>query len=860
RAAGSRSGDVLGRPRASHGAAGCERAGAPEDADGLLDEIHRSGAMVIEPRGLVMAGPPSCLASSPGGAPPEATVIGRSGGSMIARAGLDSRFGKDPPPRGASGGQREAAPRADGGLPAGRPRTPSPRTCRLLGAVETCAAEMEGLQLRMSRLRTALWSPGGPARGRHHDGSSAGGGEDSDLLEAERNLGEYLARAASAARRGAGAHDAARAPGLGGFEDAGLAHAEDVDGGLSDYLPASVASAASAGRPRTPLQSRSLPGSPRRPVRAARAGGARADDERSLLLQVRELGHLAEARAAEIQELRGEVGCVPVASAELASLVEEARALTLRSREGAAQVAELRAERAAFTGVLDADLARAGELQEERRALLDRIGGSERGERQAMHSKEGAELEADAEKRRSQEELAALDDSLEAARAQAEGAELRWSKAEAAIVELEGQQIKASGLAAEQSRASELSLERQARCEQALQAQRGRACEARLAALDAELAEARAQASELRGARAALAARLGASRRGAEETEQKALRVARELVDSSQAILWLRSEAAAQQGLRLELSEARARGHGLRQRLRQAPADHGGADGGRELALLRPAEGGLAAGPSEEAGRQLPTVSGALRAAWEAEAREQRAAQKRLTALQDCMAPLQQQLLRLRETARGWRERLLRPGPCGAPLPPVPDEAAWNAMLAHAVAAGRGDLEYTGGAAAAAGALCECIEALVEETSRQLAAAGEGAAPAGQERLLTAEGQALRQELEQLERRARQRPPSPGLGSTPTSSCAGDPPGEPRAAGAGEGVAAPGSAHSRRSTAGSSASSASVRGSRGGGGEDRSAAGLRGSSAAAAPRPGGWRGPGLPAEWRGSPAAERFDA
>ncbi|CAK0893298.1 unnamed protein product, partial [Prorocentrum cordatum] len=557
--------------------------------------------------------------------------------------------------------------------------------------------------------------------------------------------------------------------------------------------------------------------------------------------QVRELGGLAEARAAEIQELQGKLWCVPVASAELDSLVEKAAALTHRSREGAARVAELRAERAVLTGVLDADLARAKELREERQALLDRIGGSERSERQALHSKEAAELEADAEKRRSQEELAALDDSLEKARAQADGAERRWSRAEAAIMELESQQIEAGGHAAEGPRAAGLPSGCRARSEQSPEeCYSDSTGETRCAALDAEIAEARAHAAELRGAKTVLAARLGASRRRAEETRSRRR-------FTSLASSWTprrrspgcarkrpRSGACARRPSRgLSPPPLGAAVGGFRTSQPQHPRQHRrrlGVDihGGRSELRSQALRGCRQhAAPDGERRSEGGLGGGGAGPALGAEAAGGPAG--------DCMGPMQQQLVRLRETARNWREGLLRLGPSEAPLPPVPDEAVWNAMLAHAVAAGRGDLEYRGGTAAAAQALCECIEALVVETSRQLAdadASGQGAALARQELLRSAEGRALRQELEQLERRPHRREPSPGPGSTPTSFGA-DARGEPRAARAGEVPSTPGpparrheqstwqpspipviatngSVHSRRSTIHSSLSSVSA--------------------------------------------------
>merc|ERR1740122_946116 len=85
------------------------------------------------------------------------------------------------------------------------------------------------------------------------------------------------------------------------------------------------------------------------------------------------------------------------------------------------------------------------------------------------------------------------------------------------------------------------------------------AARARRTELGSELAQASQQAGHLRVAEASLAAQLVASARCGEETERKALCVARELVDASQGIAWLRAEVASQGELQGELQEARQR-------------------------------------------------------------------------------------------------------------------------------------------------------------------------------------------------------------------------------------------------------------------------------------------------------------
>lgn len=134
------------------------------------------------------------------------------------------------------------------------------------------------------------------------------------------------------------------------------------------------------------------------------------------------------------------------------------------------------------------------------------------------------------------------------------------------------------------------------------------------------------QCEKMRRAEKTLAAQLHESRRKGAEIETKAMNVARELVDSSQAIAWLQSEVAAKRDGRAELEEMYQRNVSLRQQL-AIPA-----------APVEKATDEEMDHEDREDRRKATLVSEALQVAWEGEAREHRQAQQRLHALQTILS------------------------------------------------------------------------------------------------------------------------------------------------------------------------------------------------------------------------------
>jgi len=214
--------------------------------------------------------------------------------------------------------------------------------------------------------------------------------------------------------------------------------------------------------------------------------------------------------------------------------------------------------------------------------------------------------------------------------------------------------------------------------------------------------------------------------------------VARELVDSSQSIAWLNAEKAAQQKVRAELEEVQRSEGWLRQSvqslLRNAHVD--------DLGFQASPDDSKAEMDEFRSG-QMSSVNEALRTAWEAEAREHRMVQKTFEALSLQMQPIQEDLYRLTNTLRHWREDLLRTGhtPDGAhpafqqALPAPPAELSWE------------DQDSTSDAVRA---LCACLEALTSESRRRLyEAVGASRRMSSHDGLLLqAEALALHEELE----------------------------------------------------------------------------------------------------------------
>lgn len=363
----------------------------------------------------------------------------------------------------------------------------------------------------------------------------------------------------------------------------------------------------------------------------------------------------------------------------------------------------------------------------------------------ALGARDIAERALDLERLRGEEWARSLEAAAEQSGRRAAAADAEASAAARELARLEAGNAAAGAEAVAVARLAAADAERrrgqttrleanleEVRCQQRVESAREREA-------NRELAQVRAEAAACEASAAALEEELAGSERLLGETERKALGVARELLDTSQAIARLRAEAAAQRGLRQELEEAHRERGLLEQRLaavtRRASA---GTAHATSATLARPASptadmepstvsAGSAAGASTAPAStpaqaelrllrasQERAVNEALRAAWEAEVRNRRATEARLEALEANWLPLREWLVRLTAAAHRWRADFFASSPGGvlpAMVPPPPAEPAWRqeAQLPDA-----------------ARALCDCLEALAVEVARGLAEARGG--------------------------------------------------------------------------------------------------------------------------------------
>ena len=260
---------------------------------------------------------------------------------------------------------------------------------------------------------------------------------------------------------------------------------------------------------------------------------------------------------------------LPPASPELVALASEGGTLEQRAREGATQLAKLRSETASLewstTGLLEQQK---GRLQQERRALLERLGDLEASE----HSLRSIALEAaeqlEAERRQAEDRAFGQEAALSTVAQRLSAAEQRWSGARATARQLKSEASAAEAAAATALRGAGREAEKDGRVVRELQKRLERqkretqkAEEIAKERLELEKAEEKKleleaaeplkdleaelqQCEKLRRAESKLAARLEETRLRSDHIEKKAMNVARELVDSSKAIAWLQSEVS----------------------------------------------------------------------------------------------------------------------------------------------------------------------------------------------------------------------------------------------------------------------------------------------------------------------------
>lgn len=485
---------------------------------------------------------------------------------------------------------------------------------------------------------------------------------------------------------------------------------------LTQYLEASK------GGPAPPWQA-SWPSGGRVPISAAREREAIGKLEDLLTDRVCSLGTLMLQHDAMLRDIRAELSAT---GPDLHQVAEDNAMLARTNQEISEEAAEWTAAHSKMKGEAAEFRRKVEELQEERDELLTRFACAQEAETAAREESDWAQRDLDMERRHCEERTRALGEALVRRRERAGEVEERAAAAQRELARLEH----TSSQAAVAARAladgpgivvSEVDLHQQvAQYEAALQGIREqRRREAFRVHMEAqEVAEARAESWALERHAEALATELAASERRAEDTNRKALAVARELRETSQAMGKFRAEAEQHRELRQELAEAQCEQGLVEQRIeaawrRASPPLRGRAHNSEQGARSATSVASRQTSPAEAELQRLRVsqelaVHEALRSSWEAEARERKEKEAKLKALEATWRPLSEGLLRLNTIAHRWREELCIGAASLASVPQPPLESAWS---------NEGQLPD------AAQALCDCLEALSMEGARRLAQA-----------------------------------------------------------------------------------------------------------------------------------------
>jgi len=463
------------------------------------------------------------------------------------------------------------------------------------------------------------------------------------------------------------------------------------------------------------------------------------------------LGAQVLQQDSQLEDLRRQLTAPPP---ELATLSEE----NTRLAQTAHQVLEDAAELSAAHGHMETEATQlhsdATELQRERDELQERLARAEASASELEVAASQAQQELDLQRLRSEDRAKTLADTMErhsrrtsSAEATVERlqkeAELR-SLRERNREERERREEESVRYELEQRRSQLERLESrlvslrdsQARGDEALLSDRRRALESQSEAKSLELAA------------EALANEVAASERSAQITERRALGVARELLETSQAISSLRSEAASRQNLRWELEEARQEEHLLDKRLEltrrglawhssiqnQSHSSTGTLRGvpSEPIAAAReplqatpplhsspatespqqPMAAAAAASASSSSTtpandlRKVEAIGDALRAAWEAERKAREDDQAAYEDLLATWAPMRDSLVQLTTLAKQFQGVLMASGGLPEGMPAMPPEHLWSSERL---------------APSAAKALCDILEVCSQEGCRRLA-------------------------------------------------------------------------------------------------------------------------------------------
>eukprot|EP00929_Paragymnodinium_shiwhaense_P062056 TRINITY_DN30989_c0_g1_i1.p1 TRINITY_DN30989_c0_g1~~TRINITY_DN30989_c0_g1_i1.p1 ORF type:complete len:520 (-),score=137.84 TRINITY_DN30989_c0_g1_i1:70-1629(-) len=461
---------------------------------------------------------------------------------------------------------------------------------------------------------------------------------------------------------------------------------------------------------------------------AARAG--RSDLTDLLISEVLAAGDAVTRQDLELHSLRAEIAQAPV---DLGVVSEQNAVLAKQAQQGLEEAAALAASHAAMVVETDGCRKKVQDLQAEKELVKARLSTAERQAQRALDSELQASRNLGVERRQGEDWERQLEVELEQAAAKACHSEAEASRRMSQLADLQATMAGCSEQNSVSARVSSADLERLKFQDRALENCLGEAQNQWRQSADRErdaaeeVVKTRTSAFALEGAADLLASELLQSEQGSEETERKALAIARELQDSTQSISHLRAEVAQNQSLHAELQESLRQEGALEQRLRAAQARAAAGSGNAAASSWQKGGDGLHGGmtaPERARSRQQDAraaqedlaVNAALRAAWEQEARSNRKLARTLEKLEAQWDPMREWVFRLTAASRRLRDDLVATGPPEAAerLPAVPDEAACRdlAMLPQTLAS-----------------LCTCLE---EFSSRDLLRCGTAAASPNQ--------------------------------------------------------------------------------------------------------------------------------
>lgn len=395
------------------------------------------------------------------------------------------------------------------------------------------------------------------------------------------------------------------------------------------------------------------------------ASPAREDFAKVLAAKLLALGEQLLRQDAEFRELRRSATSVPP---EVNVLREENAMLAARNQQAFEEAAELSARHGALECEREAAKREVEAAEEDMDALASKVSAARTSEAEASGEQESASRALDLERKRGQDLAQALSQALHQRQRVADEAEHRAVAAEREKFNLEATTSAARAEANTSASVAEADSQKTKATLQRLEAQlaekagRQQSEAQQVATARGELAQVETEAAGLEDAAEELARKLAESEEKAEETERKAMAVAQELMETSKSIARLRGEVLAGQS------------QNLRQSLEAAQREAGELDQ-RSRALGVPSPAGPLQGPREAEGRAL---NGALRSAWEHEAKERRKTEQQLEAAEATWLQVCEMLQSLTLVARRCRQEMIASGVAPTALPLPPDDAAWE--------------------------------------------------------------------------------------------------------------------------------------------------------------------------------------